>query len=155
MTFVGRINLPDHNPPVRAYVHMAGLFECFKDPTNHDPLENAKHYFIEMLGEGSEELFSGFDFMLATIYGNPARKDRIINFFGRRGIIGKWPGNIDSHPFEVLEGVHSYELVMCGDTDIVLGKEEEYRRLTTSLEDYMKNPPRIGRFETQIPLEEL
>ena len=47
--------------------------------------------------------------------------------------------------YDVREDYNSFvESYTCGDTLIMLGEEEAYRRTTRSLDEYMRNPPEIS-----------
>ncbi len=148
MAFIGRINLPDLKVPVRAYVHEAGFNEAYKGD-----IEEAQAYLKDFMTD-SLRWYSGkeimkFDYLLGAIWGK--KDEKIIDLFGFSDI-SEWPGNPDVTSFVIKNGGYDtredddsfVESYTCGDTLIMLGEEEKYRRTTKSLDEYMRNPPEIS-----------
>ena len=90
-----------------------------------------------------------FDYLLGAIWGK--KDEKIIDLFGFSDI-SEWPGNPDVTSFVIKNGGYDtredddsfVESYTCGDTLIMLGEEEKYRRTTKSLDEYMRNPPEIS-----------
>lgn len=149
--FKARINFPDRLPPIRAYIHSAGVGNVFGSEIS------AKEYFMEQLGSYLEGNFRGYDFAIAVIWASvgpstvnsrPQTNYRSIDIFGFSGLRDNWLGNPDISNFVMTNGIFKplekpTDVTTCGDTLILLGKEEEYRRTTPNLEFYMNNPPNI------------
>lgn len=139
--FVARVNLPYQGPPTRAYVHQAGLDLFGAD----DPHAAAKQYLLESLA-GNRGAFADQTYLLAAVWGDAARQERVIDVFGFSDVHpDQWPGNPDVSGWVIRNGiiVPSTKLT-CGDMTIVLGEEEKYRRNSRSLEEYLVNPPVIN-----------
>ena len=141
MAFITRFNLPIEDPPVRAYLHQAGFKEVFEGK-----IEIAKSYFLGIFDSQHKNL-DNFGYVLATIWGDNGSK--IIDFFGYRPT--RPEENPEVYAWVVCDGavVRSgldHNPTTCGDSLIVLGREEEHRRKTKDLTDFMSNPP---------PLEEV
>lgn len=127
-------------PPVRAYIHESCSFEAFSSPCNRSIDIEAKEHLILSLGKNLE-LVEDADYMLAAIWGN--ENSKMIDVF-KYTDVKDWPGNPDVSAFVMQNGVYiPRKEITCGDTLIVLGIEEKYRRTTKSLKEYMKNPPGI------------
>jgi hypothetical protein len=143
MTFITRFNLPNKEPPVRAYLHQAGFKELYGGDT-----DKAEFYFLGILDSQHKNL-DNFGYVLATIWGDKDSRAKIIDFFGYSSVSPK--ENPEVHAWVVRDGVTirtglDHSPTTCGDTLIVLGREEEHRRTTKDLNDFMSNPP---------PLEEV
>jgi|TARA_Y100000034_G_scaffold49088_1_gene60680 hypothetical protein len=156
--FVARINLPNEKTPIRAYVHKAGQGEVFVDPVK------AINYFKQELASGLKCSLEDYDFVLATIWGEESpgksyeNQKRNIDIFGF-GYTENWPGNPDVSTLAVRNGIcePNYDpnkdfgsVLTCGDTLIMLGREEEYRRVRPTLQSYLHLPPNLGTFEPPI-----
>lgn len=154
MDIVARINFPDKSPPARAYVYGHGLEECFSG--NKGLIHEALDYFefVHKKAKSKIPISDQIDYFLGVIWGNKVTGEKTVDLFGFYDI-KEWPGNPTVSEWVVRNGVfvRSHELT-CGDTLIVLGKEESYRRFRNSLKEYLMNPPDIGR-EDAIPIREL
>jgi len=151
MRFKAYINIPDNSPPVRAWVHEAGneIYGVLETG-----LTEARHYLRHCL-ELHKENLAQFQYVLAAIWGEET--DKVIDVFGFKDI-NDWPGNPDVQPWIIRNGLWRREdSATCGDGIILLGQEEEYRRVCGSLDDYMANPPQLKNSEdVTIPnIEEL
>src|SRR3989344_4021912 len=131
--FMSRISYLESNselPPFRAYIHSSAA-PAFS-PTAHTNLEEqVRENLLLHLGKNFN-LVKDFDFLITAAWGD--NKDKMLDIFGYSGI-----------SFYVLRnGVLSQEKeITCGDTLIVLGEEERYRRTTLDLTSYIENPPKI------------
>jgi len=150
--FRARISLPDRKFPIRAYIHRAGTRDVFGSEAS------ASEYFMEQLDSYLGENLSGYDFTLAVIWGSvgpstinsrPKTNYRNIDVFGFSGLKENWSGNPDVSNFVMTNGIFRplekpADVTTCGDTLILLGREEGYRRTTPNLDFYMINPPNLG-----------
>lgn len=146
MGFIARLNFPRRKPPVRAYLHTAGFDKVYRT------IENALDYFVKVLDKNSKEN-DRYSLILAAIWGQAAEdKIRYIDFFGFSDINKeKWPGNPDISAWVMQEGVCvPKKEITCGDTLIVLGEEEKYRRKQKSLEKYISSWPNLGELEPKF-----
>ena len=149
MGFVARLNFPFEDHPCRAYVHTGG----FND-TYHGCFSEARKYLFSVIGPLSiqKDLFSQSDFLLAAIWGSGG--DKILDLFGLSDISSKWLGNPDVSAWVFKNGVYQHTpQITCGDTLILLGREEEFRRSRTDLSDYCKSFPHLGDLEPGKTIE--
>ena len=67
----------------------------------------------------------------------------------------EWPGNPDRRCFVFENGIWQPkpDSDSCSETDIVLGREQEYRLDTPNLVTYMKVPPNLGKWEPAVSLQ--
>ncbi len=153
MSFIGRINLPDHKVPVRAYVHESG----FQSAYDSNPTTVGSH--LEKLLNGSLWYrLDPFTFVLAELWGED--KDKMIDFFGVKCTDAHWPGNPIYSSWITKNGVlvpqsrspSKYE-VTCGDGIILVGQEEAYRRTTRDLRDFANRPPTIPGLKLDIQID--
>jgi hypothetical protein len=147
MTLIESMTFSKKKPPIRVYIHTTGLEKCF----GYNPLDQAKKHVkrtldsLEEMKEIQKEVPNlNFDYIIAGVWGDESTKEKMIDFVGYR-VTGEWPGNPDISFWTSRSGVFDFsgEDVVCGDILIALGKEEEYRRTTKSLEDYISNPPEL------------
>lgn len=153
MRFIARINLPANTPPVRAYLHTAGFEEVYGGK-----IEPAADYLLEVLSifhslptpeQGNQ------DFLLAAIWGEIKPSDhtpsRNLDLFGLSDIVKNWPGNPDVSAWVFENGVYKHtHQITCGDTLIMLGEEENFRRTRCgSLNDYRYSYPLLGNLEPE------
>lgn len=143
--FIGRLSYyktPSGLAPLRAYVHKSGS-AIFKDlkPLCSDGIDNVRKYLVETLCS-NRKIMRDADFFLAAVWG--AGKDRMIDLF-KYTDTKNWPGNPDVSAFVFENGVYQPERkkITCGDTLIMLGAEEQFRRSTESLDKYIENCPAI------------
>jgi len=134
--FLAQLNYPSLK--ARAYLHKAGI-----SAWGENALNRAGGCFIHTLEKHN---FKEFDFFLATLWANE-EEDFIVDLFGFRDIY-PWPGNPEVTNWVIKEGVIVPDnKSTCGDTLIVLGEEEKFRRTRRDLTDYLENPPG-GELET-------
>ena len=140
MGFKARINMPDLFVPARVYVHEAGFEDVFLD------VDGAEERFRQHHADYEDMMkhLHGVEYAIVALWGNGDTS--IIEYFGFADV-DPWPGNPDVSSFVLKNGVYDKdrELIGCGDTMMILGAEEEFRRTTTSLDDYMRNPPELSR----------
>ncbi len=142
--FKARIHFADVSSPGRAYIHRAGLNEVFGSESA------ARNYFKQQYELYLKKNFEKYDFTIAVLWGAKGQQVnyRNIDVFGFHGLNRKWPGNPDVSNFVLSNGIFKplekpTDVTTCGDTLILLGKEEEYRRTTSGLDVYMNNPPSL------------
>ncbi|MFH0832302.1 MAG: hypothetical protein V1900_01080 [Candidatus Aenigmatarchaeota archaeon] len=141
--FVARMSFPNREPPVRAYVHKAGL-AAYGDY----PIEGAKRYLLEVLDNYQKEC-AHYNLILAALWGDNG--SRMIDFFGFSNIGKRWDKNPDISAWVIKDGLHiPKKEITCGDTLIALGREEECRRFSSNALDYMRYHHDLGELEPKI-----
>ncbi len=138
MPFLKRFSMPHAAKPTRAYVHEAGFTDAYGQLTGPD----SPRTYVGKIFERHNRLFEPDDFLIMALWGDNGKQ--IAEVFGYFGI-NPWPGNPEVNSWVFRDGIyHLYERqISCGDTLIVLGREEEARRKSPNLEHYMKNPPDV------------
>ncbi len=125
--------------PTRAYLHSAGI-EAYGG-NSKEQFASARNYLghaknsVEFQ-EIKEQM--GLEYTLAAIWAHG--ETRVIDFFGFGDVVNKWPGNPDVTSWDFRNGVFTRGALTCGDTLIMLGKEELYRRTTEDLQTYFESP---------------
>jgi hypothetical protein len=135
-------------PPIRAYLHNAGLDDAFKSRRNKPAEFEADRHLLRTLTDNMV-ILNDASYLIAAIWGDSGA--RMIDLFRYAGI-NKWPGNPDVAAFVFRNGVYvpKRREITCGDTLVVLGREEEYRRTTRDLNDYVEHPPTIDGLVADI-----
>ena len=151
MPFIARISVPDWRIPVRAYLHESGIevYEFHKpNNTEGERAFLAAAYLGEnVLGHvacpSDGELFQPAKYLLVALFGKEDK--RMAEVFGY-GDFEDWPGNPTKYRWTFRDNVYMPEEQEdgCGDTDIVLGEEEKWRRTQDDLTTFMLNPPDVG-----------
>ena len=163
--FKARYLLPDVDPPGRIYVQSSGLEMFATNPKNvtyhvDNSLENAIKFGVKTLTENRNKL-NKFNFFIGIV-GDPENKGKAFTLFTYHGIFmphelhDKWFGiRIGRHFFR--NGYLLSEKIEFLDEDIItlLYKENEFRRTTENLEDYMRRYPHLGRLEPRRGFGEL
>lgn len=144
MVFVARFNFPKLKPPVRAYLHEAGL-DAYST-LEIGSVDAARKYFLDVF---EWQDVSKYQFVLAAMWGKVNgvnEPERNIDFFGLSDIDENgWPGNPEVSAWVVKNGVVvPQKEITCGDTLIVLGEEEKYRRKCKNMADYSLIIPEIN-----------
>ena len=145
MVFAARYTFSKTSPPAKVYLHTLGMSEAWGEmPTSR----NAPDHFRKVLNDYSGSL-SKFGFLFAGLWGRKNTQggiERVVDIFGFEKISpDKWPGNPEVSILLYLAG----ELFVpqkehtCGDTLIMLGREEAFRRTTKSLEEYFASSPSL------------
>lgn len=155
MSFVGRFkkyNEGGEKPRgARVYVHSSGLEDVFGQ---ENTLEMAKTFFENSFRDAVGDKL--FDYFIACIYGDCSNGRRVpaIDFFGFTGI-NVWPGNPDVYAGVYKGGIYSLgESPTCGDTLMLLGFEEFYRRMTMNLDQYLRVNPQIPELLGELKVDE-
>jgi len=146
--FAARINMPDEEVPVRAYVHRLGLESVYKD------VNGANRYLVSQLESGLGDEFIGYDYVIPIIGSDDkSGGNKLIDVFAFHE--SEDPGNPVVTIFNWYSGgakSNSGNIATFGDYFMLIGKEEELRRMRSSLRDYLINPPNLGDFEPPISL---
>ena len=147
MAFIARFNIPERTPPVKVYFHIGGTIAY----SGHlSVLDHAKICLQKVLDKDPLRI-NGYAYLIAMMWGRSKDviSEKMIDLFGFGGVNNKtWPGNPDVYSWVVSNGVYvSEENITCGDSLIVLGKEEEHRRKTRSLEEFISTFPHMGNLE--------
>ncbi len=155
VSFVGRFRKynEDGKKPrgVRVYVHSSGLEDVFGQ---ENPIERAKDYFLRTFHEAIRG--KSFDYVLSFIWGDNLNGKKVpaVDFFGFTGING-WPGNPDVYSWVYKGGIYStMESGICGDTLMLLGFEEFYRRMTMNLDQYLRVNPQFPELLGVLKVDE-
>lgn len=128
MPFVGRSLIRGVIPPAKVYLHSNGM----------DLFDNSIDFGREHVNELIERnpgVFSPADYVIAALWGENGK--RVSECFGY-GDMGEWPGNPTVYSWVFENGVYKPEQrqISCGETLVVLGREETFRRTTRDLCDY-------------------
>ncbi|MBI2542631.1 MAG: hypothetical protein HYW24_00375 [Candidatus Aenigmarchaeota archaeon] len=117
-------------------MHKAGFEDTYL--TTHAAERHARDTLYE-----NRYLVGNADYLIVALWGDNGTK--IAEVFGYGGI-SEWPGNPDKYCWIFHDGVYQPEktLIACGDTDIALGREEEYRRTTRDIRKFMAFIPRLS-----------
>lgn len=132
--------------PMRAYFHEFGFEEAYGSKSD---LEYFTDHFYKLIDKFSpscplknSDILGKGDYIIALFWGN--NSDKIVDVF-RYSDIDEWPGNPNVESFILKNGIYQPDNheISCGDGTIIIGKEEQYRRKTKDLEDFLKFPPNI------------
>ena len=131
-------------PSSKVYLHPSGT-ESF----NFTGVE-----FSEILRATPHMYRANHSYIIAILWGNEGVQ--MADFFGYSGI-EQWPGNPEVSCW-VMKGIKNnsaYTLnrgidITCGDGTIILGYEEEYRRQTNSLTDFLKEMPDLKELHKRL-----
>jgi hypothetical protein len=153
MGFKARLYSPGTTPAFRAYVHTAGFGDVYEG------IHEAIGYLRDVMASQADDL-TGFDFILAAIWGYGGDEPKkIIDLFGLSDMDqDKWPGNPDVSAWVLENGVYMKRTEIttgdttCGDTLIMLGREEEHRRSLRCLDAYKNMWPHLGELEPEISM---
>lgn len=143
MPFLKRFSIPHAVRPTRAYVHEAGFTDAY------DSRFNRPETYIGKIFEKHATVFEPDDFLIMALWGDDGQQ--IAEVFGYFGI-NPWPGNPEVNSWVFKDGIYhpKQRNICCGETLIVLGREEEARRKSPSLQHYMQNPPEIGELMKKL-----
>lgn len=124
-------------PPTRLYFHGS----CFEGAYGN--YKSAIRHFLHTVEE-NEDLFFRTDYLLSIMWGNSSKK--MIDFFSYSGLDKKWKENPEVFSYVTENGIYLPEErnISCGDGLIILGEEENFRRFTKNLDDYLNRAPQIG-----------
>lgn len=147
--FIGMINWPEQ--AVRAYVHSAGSNYWLAHDNTKEIVARAQAHLANTLGEPRARAIMAFEGaqvgaedkqILIGLIWNQQRMP-IIDFF-RFDFDKTWPGNPEIFAYTFKHGVYDPNLAIgCGDGLIILAAEEQYRRATANLEEFLLHPPII------------
>lgn len=140
MGFIYNMRTNGIMPPSKIYFH-----DSYKDVLYHEKIEELKESFLGVLND-DRKLFCKIDFTIALMWqkildGKDAGPEDRLDIF-RFYDIGDWPGNptIDVVCFnngEYVQDCHEF----CGDGLIIASKEEEMRRGTKDIEEFITQFP--------------
>jgi len=149
MVFIARTTLKENNPPLRLYFHEAELGTVYGDGTGtKSSLIDAAAYALQVIK--SKQELSSYDLLIATIWGKLSIgkepiKERRADIFSFSDIKNNWHGNPDISCFSFVNGLYvSRNEITCGDSLIMLGKEEEHRRKSYDMDKYLTSYPDLG-----------
>lgn len=120
--------------PVKMFIHSSGLKEIYQTA------ENALQYTEKCLKDSLLNL-KNLDYIISITWGSLVSKEKIIDVFGFSDI-SNWPGNPDVNSWVLKNKILIKENPLtCGDSLILLGKEEEIRRKCKNIEEYIRLIP--------------
>lgn len=131
--------------PARAHLHRAGMGAYGN--SDGERRRNAVQYLGELVHtQGFNRIVAEnrLEYAIAAMWGDDGK--RIADLFGFKDVKDKWPGNPDVMSWDFRDGVFTRGALTCGDTLIMLGGEERYRRTTPDLETYMRILERVSDF---------
>ena len=140
--------IPGERPPVKAYFHEAG----FQDVFGGD-VANAQSYLLQAFHK-QRFVLTPFDYIIAAVWGDVKTGDRVVDVFGYSDIHPWRTSNPDSDPYEIRNETWQPLKRMCEDTQVILGREGEFRRQTDDLADFMRRWPDLPAIVWQ-PLRQL
>ncbi|MFA5953599.1 MAG: hypothetical protein WC812_03325 [Candidatus Pacearchaeota archaeon] len=113
----------------KVYLHSSGKENY---PTENDSL----HYLMNCIANNRKEVEKG-DYFISILWSN-SKKEKLMDFFRYSGVKENWESNPDISPWVVNNGIwRKNQSITCGDGIILLGREEEYRRCTKNLNEYL------------------
>jgi len=146
--FKARYLLPDFKPPGRIYVSLSGLEQVFgRGKGIENALSNAINYGTKTITDNKNK-FNIFDFFIGIISSDTIKLEENLTLFTHHDFyIQHGNPKVSRHFFR-----HKYLLsekieYLDEDTITLLYKENEFRKTTESLEDYMRRFPYLGKLE--------
>ena len=137
MDFIYTINDRSGKIPIRAHLHKTGTTAYGEN--NERVKRHAINYLFEMIhSQRFNEIVreDNLEYALAAMWGDNGTK--VVDLFGFRGVKDSWLRNPDVLSWDFRNGIFTRGAITCGDTLIMLGKEEDYRRRKNAgLETYM------------------
>ncbi|MBI5797673.1 hypothetical protein HZA98_02085 [Candidatus Woesearchaeota archaeon] len=142
MAFVYR--LPLHGAPQgRIYVHRYG--EELYGHSRAESKQMARASVLDIVGKNSFFQDDDLQYMIALLWGDARRNQRVADIFGYSDIVQWNRGNPDVHHWQFRNEELDTEshVVMCGDGSIILGMEELHRRKTANRNQYLSEGPSL------------
>lgn len=140
MAFINRLTI--ESPPLRVYMH-----ECGQELWGEKSEDIATRLRGDLGAIIPERISTeDYQFFTALLWGD--KSDRMLDLFGYSGL-QNWASNPGIDSWVLKNGIivpsngKSIE-VTCGEGLVILGREEELRRTTDSLSDYLRVYPEIG-----------
>jgi len=125
MPFLRVHSLSDFSTPGRLYDHTAGN-EVFKTK------DSSKEYLI---GQFYWLKKQNLDYFIAISWGEDG--DKILDLVGYFGVKKNWKTNAESDQWVIRNGIVVHSGKICGEGRILVGREEEHRRKTRNLKEYL------------------
>ncbi|MBI2232733.1 MAG: hypothetical protein HYU56_02340 [Candidatus Aenigmarchaeota archaeon] len=145
MPFLDRVSTHVRQP-LRVYFHEAGYVDAFgrlpkKETLIHYHSDSGLSHVLDIFAT-DRKIFKLTDFLIAALWGDDG--DIITEVFGYSGT-DPWPGNPEVRSWVFRDGIYQRRQrpIACGETLIVLGREEEARIKSPNLQHYMDNPPDV------------
>jgi len=136
MGLEARLTAAENNPPGKFYVHTAGFDKVFGPD---DPTGNSLAYVSQVM-KTYQGRFNWYSFVIGIVWGDESNGDKVMDLFGYRGL-KEWSGNPDVDLWVIRNGIYVPDIsTTCGESLVVLGKEEEFRKGTKDLDEYFKKP---------------
>lgn len=143
MAFVYRLALHEA-PQGRIYVHRAG--EELYGHSRAESKQMARSSVIDIVRKHSFFQDDNLQYVIALLWGDVPRKERVADVFGYTDLIHWSRGNPDVHhwQFRTEQLYTDSPVVMCGDGSIILGMEELHRRKTANRNQYLLEGPSLN-----------
>ena len=141
MGFIYQLKSHEKIIPGRAYLHSFGAE--FYGKNRFEIVESAREFLKEIqknrdfsnIAEKEKLLY-----FLAAMWAENGT--RVADIFGFKNI-PTWPGNPEILNYDYRNNTVTPMAFTCGDSIIAFGREEEHRRKTKSLEEYLLRPPKF------------
>jgi len=147
LNIIARYNMPERH--VRAYLHGSGQEVWGSEGLS--AIYTAKEHLIDAFDSSHKSFIKSHDYVLAVLWGDDGSK--VIDCFCNTGVPKdpkNGPGNPEWDLWFMRNGILTREGKSCGDSVIIMGREEEYRRFCPDLKTFLKQPPRIAGLENII-----
>lgn len=137
LNIAGRYNVTNIQPPVRLYVHTAGIREAF----DKEPIKAYKH--LETIMQRHAPHFEDTLFAIALAWGDGST--RVLDFFEYRKPAPKKEDNPEIR-ISIFRGDQYFaeQSTICGNGARILGAEEKAREDSLNIDAHIHFPPREG-----------
>lgn len=140
MPFLTRTRQTIDAKPVIIYMHETGYGDAFG---HGDTGIAAGSAHVEGIFRKHRDMLTSADYVLAALWGDSGAK--VAELWGY-GDLKEWNKNPTAYPPWVFRGglyIKEPESVGCGDMTIAFGREEEFRRASSSPEDFLSRWPEL------------
>lgn len=122
--------------PTKGYLYNCGVQEAF---CTYKPIIDPQAYLEQLVAENLSRLKDAA-FLIGIIWGD--QKVKVADIFGYANV-KLWPGNPEVSNWVFRDGVYqpTPQFITCANSIRMLGLEENARRGTKSLEEYMELKP--------------
>ena len=140
---------------VRAYIHTAGL-----SIYGENPVEAAREYLEHAVAHRARKgRLEHSAYGIGILWGDERKNEKNIDLFGYQlgaSVLESelWKSNPEVQSWTTRNGIYFPSTEITSEEGLILlGKEGELRRMTSSLEDYMSRSAAIPIFKTNIVQE--
>ena len=146
MVFLARFQIVNVRPPVKLYIHSAGIAQAFSATSPDQAADLARDYFLREWPYHQRDT-EKYDFLLAALWASPesGRMSKIVDCFGFYDIRDWRNGNYNVDIWNIKDGLRviNHAASACEDTMIAFGLESSYRRTTNSLDEFVRGWPNV------------